>query len=259
MYKILKTIALVATIAITSTAGATSTTNTLEQYFDNANAAYDSGDYQQAADIYSKILHDGFASWELYYNLGNTYYRMDQMGYAILNYERALRLAPNKQVIKDNLQLASSKTVDNIEPLPRMFLVQWLHSIARLTSPRGWRTLLIVFLTLTAASACIFFIAKQYRTRRTLFVTGVLMLFFTIIFIFFAAFSAKISTNNTEAVVVDPMIVVKSSPDAKSVDKFIIHEGTLLNITDQQDDWWQITIADGKSGWINSGAERVNV
>lgn len=259
MNNILKILVFAAALLSATSASAISRTNLKEKHFAEGNEAYEKGEYQQAVDIYSQILNEGLASWELYYNLGNTYYRMDQMGYAILNYERALRLAPNKQVVKDNLQLARSKTVDNIEPLPRMFLVQWLHSIARLTSPRGWRTLLIVFLTLTAASACIFFIAKQYRTRRTFFVTGVLMLFFTIIFIFFAAFSAKISTNNTEAVVVDPMIVVKSSPDAKSVDKFIIHEGTLLNITDQQDDWWQITIADGKSGWINSGAERVNV
>jgi hypothetical protein len=255
MHNILKILTLASAMLISANANAISTIQLNEALFADANAAYDSRDYQQAADSYNQILDAGFASWELYYNLGNAYYRLDQIGLAIINYERALRLAPIKQIIKDNLELARSKTTDNIEQLPKLFLVQWMENISRITSPRGWRVLLLAALILTAATACIFFIAKDYRTRRTLFIIGGILLIVTIFFAFNTAFSAKSVTNNKEAVVIDPMIVVKGSPDAKSVDKFIIHEGTTFTISDRQDKWWQITLADGKSGWINSGAE----
>ena len=138
-----------------------------------------------------------------------------------------------------------------------MFLLQWAHSIVRITTTRGWRILLLIALTFTAAAACIFFIAKEYRTRRTMFVTFAALLLITVFFALNAAFSTKLVTNNNEAVVVSPMVIVKGAPDVKSVDKFILHEGTLMTITDQQDEWWQITIADGKSGWINNGAEKL--
>lgn len=255
MHNIIKILVFAAALLSATSASAISRTNLKEKHFAEGNEAYEKGEYQQAVDIYSQILNDGLASWELYYNLGNAYYRLEQTGNAILNYHRALRLAPNKQIIRDNLDLANSKTVDNIEQLPRMFLVQWAHTIARITTPRGWRILLIIAFFLTAAATCIFFIAKEYRIRRTFFVTGIATLVLTLFFTFFAAFSSKIVTNNNEAIVIEPMIVVKGSPDPKSIDKFIVHEGTLLTITDKQDQWWQISIADGKSGWINSGAE----
>ena len=144
MHNIIKILVFAAALLSATSASAISRTNLKEKHFAEGNEAYEKGEYQQAVDIYSQILNDGLASWELYYNLGNAYYRLEQTGNAILNYHRALRLAPNKQIIRDNLDLASSKTVDNIEQLPRMFLVQWAHSIARITTPRGWRILLII-------------------------------------------------------------------------------------------------------------------
>lgn len=255
MHNIFKILVFATALLSATSASAISHINLKEKYFAEGNEAYEKGDFLQAVEIYNSIVTDGLESWQLYYNLGNAYYRLDSIGKSILNYERALRLAPNKQIIKDNLELARSKTIDNVEVLPKMFLVQWAHNIVRLTTIRGWRILLLLSLTLTAAAACIFFIAKEYRIRRSMFVTFTVLLLTTIFFAFNAAFSAKIVSNNNEAVVVDPMVVVKGSPDAKSVDKFLLHEGTRLTITDRQDEWWQITISDGKSGWINNGAE----
>lgn len=229
----------------------------MQQLFRDANAAYDSGDYRRAADLYEEINSNGYSGWELYYNLGNAYYRMDEIGRSVLNYERALQLAPNKQIVKDNLALASSKTVDNIDELPRMFLVEWTQSIVHLATPRGWRTMVVILVTLLSASVCLFFVARNYRLRKTMFIVSTILLLFAIIFAINAAISVKNATNNNRAVVTAPMVVVKGSPDAKSVDKFILHEGARMTITDRQDNWWQIEIADGKSGWIESGAESV--
>lgn len=229
----------------------------MQQTFVQANKAYDSGDYASAAKQYNAIADAGYANWEVYYNLGNCHYRLDEPGLSIANYCRALRLAPNKTVIKDNLALARSKATDNIEQLPKSFLVQWTQSIVSLASPRGWRVILVLFVFVLSASICIFFCAREYKLRKYMFIVGAVLLFFTLFSAFNAAISVKNVTNKDEAVVIEPMVVVKSSPDAKSVDKFILHEGAELTITDRQDHWRQIKIADGKSGWIDSGIETI--
>ena len=228
---------------------------THDEMFHSANVAYDSGQYCDAAATYSSIVESGYEDWKLYYNLGNAYYRMDEIGKCILYYERALRLAPNKQIIKDNLDLARSKTTDNIEELPRTFLYNWMQAIVNITTPKGWRNIVLILIIALCVTAIFFFTARNYNLRKTMFITGGVL----IVLIFFSSFNAAISTRNRtihdEAIVTSPLIVVKGSPDVKSVDKFILHEGTKLKISDRQDEWWQIEIADGKNGWINSGAE----
>lgn len=255
MHNIFKILTLATVLLTAHPAWAVSDKKAEEKNFATANEAYENGDYAQAVETYNDIIRNGFESWQLYYNLGNAYYRLDSIGRCILSYERALRLAPNKQLIKDNLELARSKTTDKIEVLPKMFLVQWTDAVVRITTPRGWRIIFLSLFFLTLSALCIFLIAKDYRFRKTSFVLTVILAILTIFSILNAAISAKNVTNNMKAVVIAPMVVVKSSPDAKSVDKFLLHEGTLLTIDDKQDQWWQITIDDGKNGWINYGAE----
>lgn len=227
------------------------------QDFAYANTAYETGDYAAAIEGYRAVLAGGEESWEVYYNLGNSYYRADSIGLCILNYERALRLSPGKKEIKDNLALANSKTVDRIEVLPTLFLVEWFRSILNLFTPRGWRVCCIVLMVLTCAAVSMFLISRAYLVRRALFVVSAVLGFFLLLTLFNAAFSAKSVSNRNEAIITAPMVVVKGSPDVKSVDKFILHEGTKLKITDRQDAWWQVEISDGKSGWIDGGAEEI--
>lgn len=234
-----------------------SSADNIAQMFTQANTAYDSGNYEDAAAIYSEIISLNCSDWELYYNLANAYYRLDETGLSILNYRRALRLAPNNKLIKDNLALARSKTSDNIEQLPQPFLKQWTHAVVSITTPRGWRIVLLVIVFLLCAALTFFFIAHNYQLRKTMFIISTLLLILALFSAINAAISLKNVTNISEAVITAPMTIVKSSPDAKSLDKFILHEGTEVSINDSQDDWWQITIADGKTGWINGGAEKI--
>ena len=185
----------------------------MQQTFIQANKAYDSGDYASAVELYNTIVDAGYANWQVYYNLGNCHYRLDETGLSIANYRRAQRLAPNKSVIKDNLALARSKATDNIEQLPQSFLVQWTQSIVSLASPRGWRVILILFSVALSASICIFFCAREYKLRKYMFIISAVMLLFTLFSAINAAISVKNVTNKDEAVVIEPMVVVKSSPD----------------------------------------------
>lgn len=253
--KTIKTISLIGLLAITVSAMAKDESqNTL---FQQANSAYDSGDYAHAEELYSAIVDNGYDSWELRYNLGNAHYRLDNIGQAILNYERALRMEPGNKNVKDNLELARSHTTDNIEELPKMFLWTWVDAVAQLMTPKGWRTSVIIIMVLVCASIGFFLVARDYKARKRFLVISLMAVIVLIFTAFNATISQKNATRTDEAIITDPLVVVKGSPDAKSVDKFILHEGTKLYIKDQQDDWWQVEIADGKSGWINGGAERV--
>lgn len=227
------------------------------EVFRQANAAYDSGDFNQAVELYNSIVDSGFDSWELRYNLGNAHYRLDNIGLAILNYERALRFAPSKQIIKDNLTLARSHTVDNIDELPRLFLIEWAQAVAQSMTLSGWLTLFVILALLTCATVSAFLIAKDYKIRKIIFIIGSIVLLLLVFSIVNATISVHNASKDNEAIITAPLIVVKGSPDAKSVDKFVLHEGTKVTINDSQDDWWQIEIADGKSGWINRGAEKI--
>ena len=210
--------------------------NNPDALFLQANEAYDTGDYEQALSLYNAVIEAGYESADLYYNIGNTYYRLEEIGYSIL-YERALRLKPSSKEIKENLMLARSKTADKIEEISPMFLVSWFKSILSITTPRGWRTILIIIVIITCIAAAIFFISSNYKTRKAMFIVSVPLLLLIIFSALNAAISARNVTNNKEAIVIAPMVVVKGSPDQKSVDKFVLHEGTKLAITDRQDQW----------------------
>jgi len=231
--------------------------STPKQLFNQGNEYYEQGDYTAAVELYNAILANGQESWEVYYNLGNAYYRLDEMGKSILNYERARQLAPHKREIKDNLALARTKTEDHIEDLPHMFLIEWFHSIVGWMSPKGWRTVFVVLWILLCITAGIFLVSQAHITRKTSFITMVILALLIIFSIINTTFSTRDVSHSHRAVVTAPMVVVKGSPDSKSVDKFVLHEGTCMTITDQQDEWWQIEIGDGKNGWISSGAERI--
>ena len=251
----MKAVVVLVAIAGTSMIGAAQTSN--EELFTKANTAYDSGDYTGAVELYESIIASGVESSELYYNTGNAYYRTDNIGKAILNYERAYRLSPRDKQTKENLLLARSRTADHIEELPEFFLKQWFLAVVGMLTAKGWRVLLTVLTAVLCAVFCIFVISKQYSLRRSMFVATICVLALWLLTVVNTVTAGNMAQRHNAAIVVSPMVVVKGAPDAKSVDKFVLHEGTKMIITDTQDNWWQIEISDGKNGWIESGGERI--
>lgn len=211
--------------------------------------AYRQGDYEAAVKQYEGVLAEGYASADLYYNLGNAYYRTGQMGLAILNYERALRLKPGMSDARENLALAESHTVDRITPLPRLFIVQWVDFLCTRISPAAWRVVWLVLLALVGLSVVVLRLAPGRGLRKAGFIVGVLTLLLLVIATLLLISSTRRYNSHSEAVVMQPAITVKSSPEGQSTDKLILHEGTCLIITDSLSGWYKITIADGTTGW----------
>jgi len=217
-----------------------------------ADSAYAAGHYQKAVAIYEQLLNQG-ASADLYYNLGNAYYRSENITRAVLNYERALLLSPGDRDIRFNLQLARSKTIDKIVPESEMFFVTWYHSLVNLMSVDGWAMTAIVSLALLIVLFLIYLFSEQVWLRKVGFFGGFALLLVFVLSNIFANAQKQELLHRKGAIVVASSVAVKSTPARNGTDLFILHEGTKVVITDgSMKDWKEIRLADGKEGWIES-------
>ena len=217
--------------------------------------AYRRGDYNEAIAQYEAVLADGLTSADLYYNLGNAYYRTNQMGAAILNYERALRLKPAMSDARENLALAESKTVDRITVLPKLFVVRWVDTLCTHITPVVWRVVWLVLLALVALAVITMRLGARRGLRKAGLIVGMLSLLLLVVATLLLLDATRRYNAHSEAIVMEPAITVKSSPEAQSADKLILHEGTKLTITDSLAGWYKVIIADGTTGWCQQGAE----
>ena len=217
-----------------------------------ADSAYTQGRYQQAVKAYEQLLQQGVSA-DLYYNLGNAYYRMDEMPRAVLNYERALLLSPGDRDIRFNLQMARSKTIDKITPESEMFFVTWYHSLVNLTSVDGWATLALCALALAIVLVLVYLFTEPVWLRKLGFFGAFALLVVFVVSNFFAFAQKRSFTSRSGAIIMAPAATVKSTPAKQGTDLFILHEGTKVNITDgSMRQWKRIRIADGKEGWVET-------
>ena len=222
-----------------------------------ADSAYVRGQYQDAIAQYEALLKQG-ASADLYYNLGNAYYRTENIPEAVLNYERALLLSPGDRDIRFNLQIARSKTFDKIVPESEMFFVTWYRSFVSLMSVDGWARTALMALALTIILLLVYLFSDRIWLRKAGFFGGVVLLLLFVGANIFAWQQKNDLLHRKGAIIFAPSVTVKSTPAANGTDLFILHEGTKVVITDgSMNEWKEIRIADGKEGWIESKHIRV--
>ena len=215
-----------------------------------ADSAYVQERYQQAAKDYEELLKQG-VSTDLYYNLGNCYYRMDQMTQAVLNYERALLLSPGDEDIRFNLQMARSKTIDKITPESEMFFVTWYRSLVNVMSVDGWARTALVALIVAIVLALFYLFSDRIWLRKIGFFGGILLLLVFLMSNLFAWQQKRNLTQRTGAIVIKSAVNVKSTPSKNGTDLYILHEGTKVTVTDAtMREWRKIRVADGKEGWL---------
>ena len=217
-----------------------------------ADSAYARGQYQQAISDYEELLKGG-ASADIYYNLGNAYYRTENITRAVLNYERALLLSPGDRDIRFNLQLARSKTIDKILPESEMFFITWYHSLVNLMSVDGWARLAIVSLALVIILSLLYLFSDRIWLRKVGFFGGTFLLVVFVLANIMAWQQKQNLLYRKGAIVTASSITVKGAPAKNGTDLFILHEGTKVIITDDaMKAWKKIRLADGKEGWIES-------
>lgn len=217
----------------------------------NADTEYKRGNYQQAIKDYNEVLKTG-ASAEVYYNLGNAYFRTDNITYSILCYERAHMLAPSNGDIEYNLQIAQSRTIDKIIPEPEMFLVKWFKSIVNLLNVNHWAILSLLFLTLTFVLFAIYMFSAKLTLRKISFFCSILSFAFFVIGNICAWQQRMIFYKKTGAIVMASSLQLKKVPDEKSENIAVIHEGTKVEIIDDSmKDWKYVRLGDNREGWLH--------
>ena len=221
-----------------------------DELWKNANKLYKDTQYTEAAHTYQKIVSEGYKNAEVYYNLGNCYYKLNDISKAIINYERALKLAPKDEDIQHNLKIANTLVIDKIVPVPQLRLIGWWDSLLAMNSAKGWGNLAMIFmwLALIVLAVYLFIGLKQLTlTFSTLFII------LSLAFVSLGFKQGESEQSSDAAILTVSNVFVKSAPDANGNDQFMLHEGVKFQLLDKVGDWNKIRLADGKVGWVEHG------
>ena len=216
--------------------------------------AYSAGDWNQAAADWNDVAATGLRSKELYFNLGNAYYKGGEIAKAILFYERALRLDPSDADIRYNLEFARNMTQDRIDEVPEFILKTWIRKVNYLLPSNAWAWLSLLLLALGLVLGLLFLLGPSVRARRTGFFTGIAALLLALAAWGFARSQKAAAERHDTAIVMRPVTSVTSSPSGETAKSlFILHEGTKVKVLDTVSGFTDIELADGRRGWIASG------
>ena len=215
-----------------------------------ANEAYSRSEYSHAIELYEQLLALDLEAPELYYNLGNAYFKNNLIGRAVLNYERAIRLDPSNENIIHNLNVARSRLIDKVEQRPLLFYETWWRNTYMLQSASGWGITAVIILFFFLSVTSVYLFSRTRGVKMTAFYTGIFLLLLTgLSFIFAQKQYNRLSAEN-EAIIMSPRVSAKSSPSQQSPDLFLVHEGTRVYIRNSIGEWVEIGLTDGNVGWI---------
>ncbi len=221
-----------------------------DSIFVKANEQYSNSKFEEAAQLYQMLIDSGFQNVDLYYNLGNTYFKLGQIPQAILNYERASLLRPGDEDIEFNLEMAKTFTVDRLDPLPEFVIISWYRSFRGIFSSNSWAIISVVLFSITLVFGLFFWFSRTKAVKRLSFSIALITLFLTFATLVFSNQEKKSLSQRNKAIIFEPVVAVKSSPDDSGKDIFILHAGSKVTITKTLGEWVEIRIADGNKGWV---------
>ncbi|MEI6090391.1 MAG: tetratricopeptide repeat protein [bacterium] len=218
----------------------------------SANKCYLQKDYDKAADLYSALLKNNYQTADIYFNLGNTYYKKQDWSSAILYYEKAKRLRPTDSDIEMNLKMANLQIIDKIDQVPQVFYARWYDAVSAKLNSGTWAWLSVIFIWLALICFVGFLFYKTPRAKQINFGLGVLSLFFTMFSIIIAVDVNKEEHTHNKGIIFDFSVYVKSSPESDSKNLFIIHNGSKVKIEDRVNNWYKIKLLNGHEGWVET-------
>lgn len=215
-----------------------------------ADKAYSQEHYEQARDLYLQISQEGDDA-AVYYNLGNCYFRLDDIAHAILWYERAQLLDPSDEDVRSNLAFAQTKTIDKIVPEQDIFFVRWYYSLLNSCSSTGWTIRGIIAFALMLGCLLVYIFSTTLSLRKLGFFAAVFLFFAVVLTNIFAWHLDRLQKIRDRAVITDASVTVKSTPSETGKDLLLLHAGTTMQIIDStMSTWIQIRLSNGKEGWI---------
>ena len=226
----------------------------LQDSLAKGNQLYSAGKYAAAVKTYEAVAAKGFESFELYYNLGNALYKSNNITYAILNYERALKLSPNNEDARFNLEMTKKQVVDNIDLLPEPGFLRWWHELINSRPADSWGTHSLFSFFLFLVLFALFLFATTIRNKQLTFWLAVTALCYSLLTFSFGSSQRSKLVNHNSGVITERSVRMKGSPSETGTELFILHEGLSVQITDKLGDWIEIRLADGNKGWVKEGA-----
>lgn len=218
--------------------------------FDQGNKLYLEQKYPEAIQTYETVLKSGLENGELYFNLGNAYFRTGKLAPAILSYERAHKLLPNDDDIAFNLQYANVRIVDKIDPVPTLFIYRWADDVLDLFSPRTQLWLVYGSFLLALGAFTALFYGRSFNVRRIALFAGICAAAWCIVSAAFYGINTYRASTTIYGIVTNDVSNIKSAPDPKSSDVFVLHTGLKVQVLDEVNGWKKIRLSDGKVGWI---------
>ena len=220
-----------------------------------ADEAYQKNEFDTAISLYEELIATEGESADVYYNLGNSYYKNKNMAKAILNYERALLIKPGDADIRFNLELAKSKAVDKIIPTPEVFIVTWVNAVVNSMSEKSWSVLGIVTFLLLLVGLGLYIFGGSLWMKKAGFIGAIVMVIVCVCANLAASAQKSEIVNRNGCIVLSPSVTVKSTPDESGTDLFVVHEGAKVFISDDtMSEWKEVSLEDGKKGWMPASA-----
>jgi tetratricopeptide (TPR) repeat protein len=227
-------------------------TQNVDELFTEANSLYKDGEYSKAIELYNQIEVNGNISSELYYNLGNCYYKLNEVAPTIYNYEKALKIDPLNEDAQNNLVFAKRLTLDRIEALPKTVFQKFNENFLQKLTYNTWG-IIAVMLSIIGSLLFLGYYFSNISSQKKGFFSTSMLSFILLAFTLLIAYNVyNTSQKNIEAIIFTEEVSINTEPTESSSEAFILHEGTKVSVLDQVDDWHKIRLADGKIGWVPS-------
>ena len=224
--------------------------------FRQANEAYKKGDYQKALSLYEKAMQPDKASGELYFNLGNAYYKLNQIAPSIYYYEKAKQLLPGDEDVRYNLQLANQMKLDKIDQVPENLLLRWKKRVNRIFSYDTWAWISVISAFLGLLAFGTFLFTRNANIKRLTF-AGMFIALFLLLFAWYNAGYGKQLAGEKYAIVFAGQADLMTEPNLTSDKVATLHEGTKVKLIREDGDWELVKLPDGKKAWLPKGDIRV--
>lgn len=220
--------------------------------FEKGNNLYQKGKYNEAILSYESVFRTKKHSAELYYNLGNCYYKLNKVAPAIYNFEKALLLNPEDNDIKNNLKFAQKLQIDDIKTEPKVGFSKIIEDFTSMFHYNSWAGIAVAMSVLFVLLFVGFYFYESTRQKRIFFIAMFVTILAIILNIFAAFYTKSNYDNNKPAIVFAEIVALKTEPKQEATTAFELHEGTKVFVIETLDNWSKIEIADGKKGWMEN-------